>query len=1642
MPSAIVADSASKEVIPLKAIQPTQLWSFDNALSLLKSDQDRYIEDALDEFLLLNKQLLLNADPFSGSDANFDKDVKEIALRNILYSNITPSNISDSQLISKTTNMNAKEVVRVISQTCQMFPEKKYKIVNNFKSKLPDDGETHLKNERQYLYISKILKERRIILKIAIELLNNKTNYKRSETIQNLGKEIFMSTNYINSLIDTIKRNIDLLISQGYLSDSDQLSDLIYIETVLYTIELHKVLVEILLQNPTITNQTMENWFKLVETNNFILSLGPYINFQESFDLLKSLATIISLLFLDLDNSFDSDSNTNFLSDPVIFKSINDCICHTSNENSIVLYSWSIILLRKYIYLSEVPNPEFTKIYSLTQMNKTIEILSAKCEILNVFRDLKSLNDLLRFDNIYSAILSTVITAAIPLISLDFQISNSISNILANAPNSIIEKFFNYETSINAIVLARAKFPLSLIPYLELASINGNFALQEISEFKSYMSLFKKDEFAQLYKFDDENSELVKLIEPIDLYPPFELNKKLSLLLGVDTKAKILPGGNNDQVLVSFLYKYNGWAFLGRVLQNISKLFSNSDQEKMQLTITIIKLMNKVVEDCDQENVREVLNSMSAYTDDSDILEVVLRLLEQGLHSRDVDVSEAILNLLTNLVPLFPQRILPYMSKSSLLSNNGKDGFASTFFGAIEIVNGEFRFTVALIKFTEALVQNFLGSNNDYPSKSKSIILTKFIKHLINVFESFSHNRFNRVFQKLEVGVLILDTFSSILAYVFGIDEQSKPTERVTRVLAEAAETILQSFVVSSNELPRSSIPLLGMIDSLSQNLNVYEVTDISCVWHLNWIKCAFAFCRLTIRIRSSLDLKVSSLEKQIFRRLPQLVLIYSQYHVFKKDVADLITTLTNAKWNSEPKASLLSHLGRDNAQVLLHSLVADLDNNFNDYSLKISLYDFICSVLDGDQQGLAVLFVSGRDVFGDFTKEKGGSKDNCHTTSVLSILKKNVRDLQYLPNEVSIHLLDAIALAFNSWTTVRENSDDNEFINDLINRLQISINELPASADEYISSCYELKLVGKIAEILALFLFTTKNTEIQNNIIKLIISKDFAKLLKERFSIKGHRPNLSFNSQLTFQNTFKNFKLSDFTVTPHHRNRFAVEGIYNLELMDKLFQKEDDWLQSKEQIIATSVNEQYIIAQISVAKPLGALIVSFSRRFSDRVEPSMLDLAISFLQMNINEGIPSEIFLQIFEERLQISFYVIYSLFNKPEVRKNTKRMFEILKLAVELLSTSCVNYFESLAQLSLESAVNYRPLLRIIFCSMNLLKDDASIVIEYFSVFRQIFDIVICKSTRTLLTEFQNEVYLSRNTKDYNSSLKMNSIIDDLLLIMSILKIFVDMNSYANLYHEIAVMIDENGTIKALLNLYSLSHEIEVNHEYIFARLSLMYIQELMKVEAIAAKFVESGLFVVLVESPISSPIRAGGVNVATGAQYHNLWINGILPLIITTLYQIGPNVLPEVSLAIQFFGKQTEFCIQSWEKDSSSIRITTATIAETSQILLLFDILKSMNATEYLQSQNSHSQTKSQLEDGEVVDMSILPGIDSESKRENFVNKVNNLLKHPKFLTTRIQPSSIEEHRIIEMGDASYDQFVKSIIDDIRDIKDFIN
>ncbi|KAK6205529.1 nucleoporin [Scheffersomyces amazonensis] len=1629
------------ESLPLKPIQPTQFWTFDNALTLLRTCHDPYILDALDEFLLLHSKLLFNALPFHSVDnsESFKDTTKEITLRSIIYTDITSTNIHDSKNLYKILDLNGNEILRVISQSYKRNPEFKTSQSNKLKSKLPDDRAKNQENKRLIIYTRRILKERRLILKIVNELLNNKTNSTKSRTIQNLGKELYLSSEYLIKVIQALKVTIESIISKSYITGiSKQLDDIIYCENILFAIELCKVTVDLVFQNPRIENKARLEWFKLMNNYSFGAILDSYIEYNESLSILQSLMSIISIQFLDLDNSYDTTTTnqttgTTFVSDVEVVKQLHDYISSSIIINPTVLYSWLLILLRKLYFIQEFPTIEsshkFIKSISIEELDSYINELSNKCAKLDIFGHIKELSQILKFNDIYAAILSGIIISSLPVITINDNISDCIASVLKLAPNSIITKFFDNESSINAIILARAKFPIQITPYLKLASINGNFALEEFNELKSYIHLFNREDFLKSHEIDQDNTDLVKLSQLIDVYPPYESNKKISFMFDKGTKAKILPSSNPNEVLVTFLYKYSGWALLGRVLQNTSKLFGNKDHEKLQFIINILQLLISVVKDNSNDEIKQVLDSMSAYTEDSDIIEVILRLLEQGLHARNVEVITLVIDLLTQLMPIYSYRIWPCLAKSSLLSHDGKEGIISTIFGSIEMNSGEYKLTTSIIYLTDTLVENCLSLIEDYPLKSKSIILSKFIQHLLLVFESSTYCKFKHPFENLQIGVLSLDIFSNILAAVHSINSINK----VTNVFGEAANIILESFLVTSEEYARSTSPILQLIKSFPDILTVYEINDISGFWYDNWIRCSLTFSQLIIRIRSNLNSPPSAFEIHLFTLLPNLVAAYSQFDTYRKEVLDLITCLTNGKWEKD-KPSLLSHLGEYYSQVLFHSVAVDLDNSFDDYKIKVSLYDFICAVMGGDQEGLSVLFLSGRDVFGDFTNTPTTTTTK-KNISLLQIMKKNVRDMKYYPNSVSLPLVDAISLTLNSWTAGHNTENDNEFINELINRLtqDININGELISSDDYLLQCYELKLASKIAEVLSLYLFTSKNQQINDIIFEFMASDKFSKLAKNKFIVSGYRPSLQTNVQTSFTSLFPQFELYQFTSTLNKRNRFGISTLYNLPLMDNLFHTQTAWTQLREQVIASSINLQYLDAQISSSKSFGALITSYCRKFNGPLSLKLLDFVIHLLNTNINEGLASTIFEEVYQERIELAFYLFYSLYSKGELKNKSEQIFEVIKYSLDLLSSSSMNFLPSLAS----SRGYYRSLLKIIYCALSLIQEDSGILIEYLSIFRDLFELIFTKGTRTLLIELQNEVYLSKSSGKNHKSTKLNDKIDDLMIILSILKVFVNMKSSLALHNEMALLVEENETIKALLNLYSFSHTIEVNDEHIFAQLSLMFIQELMSFEIIAEKCINSGLFVVLVESSISKIIKNGNLSESNGGQYHALWTNGILPIIIISLSKLGSSILPEICVALQLFSKQIESCIQSWSEDSSSIRISTSTVAETSQIILILELLKSLNVTAYLNDGNINNN------DIDIdIDIKVLPGLESESKREEFIQCISNLLKHPKFLTSRVVPSSSEERRIIEAGGEVHDKFVNDLINEIRSLKEYLS
>ncbi|KAL7666844.1 Nucleoporin [[Candida] zeylanoides] len=1652
--------SKPRPIVPLKPIGPSQLWTFEHALLLLKSCQDQYIAEALDEFLINNKSVLSSALPFGAtadSQTGEGKPLKDLSLRDVLYTDISTSNNTDARTIARLLDLDFKEVLRTISQTCKRIPERKMLGLGKFKSKLPDDRNKRSEESRIVLYASRILRDRRVILEIVVELWNNKTNPAKSLTVQNLGRELFMSASYLEAVVLTLGSVTTTLIDETYKTGIDALDAVVYDETVLLIIHLMKVVVEA--TSTSSAPHLVNSWFRLMARTNFMLRLGPFVTFAEQFKMIQALATIVSVLLLDV------ESNYGAAWEDKVYRQVSAAILQHDNVNSVTMYVWLIILYRKSVAEEQT---------DLATVNE----LSQRCSSLDVFADLQSLNELLMFDNLYAAILSQVIISAMPLVTMTAKIASTIQSILCTAPAAIIEKFYRDENVVEAIVLARARFPLQIVQFLRLCSIHGQFALNEFNNLKSYMACFGKREFDAFSEIDDQNTELVRLTRNIDISPPFEYSNKnkLSLLMDTNTKAKvIMAGGADDQVLAVFLYNYNGWALLGRILQNIVKSSNfNNASEISEVVINIAQVLTRVVvqvKDQDLvglEEVLDVLDSMSAYIDDSDVIEILFRLFEQSLHSRNTAVLIALVNLFTSLVPLIGVKIWSYLNKSVLFESNGKEGFAATIFGAIEMINGEYSFSIALMKLSKVLIEDCLQETkvdnqvafitaSNLAHKSKNAFLMKIITHFIVIFESFSHCRFGKAFQKMEAACLMMDMFNEVIECVYSIDEASAPSEKVSGLLAKPAEKILDAFLQASNlntNTPtRADHPILSIIDSISdhRDFNIYEARDLSGYWFKKWVEASLMFSSLIISVRSqtSMGATISTFEMALFTRLPKIVNAYSLHVTLRLILLDLMTSLTIGVSTTPQSPSLLAHLGRDYSQILLNSLISDLENSFDDYDMKIGLYDFICAVFDGNQEGLSMLLISGRDVYGEVESHGRVNSDSAPATptkSVLSVMKRSFRDIKYFPNYVSLHLVDAIALAFNLWTTLRATENNLEFVDLLLSRFKQPISTRTPTIEESVSSCYELKLLSKITEVLSLIIFTTMDEKLKQKLVDFFINDESFKVeFLRRFDTIGYNQRIHDDLRVQFEKNL-HVSLDKFLSCLVRRNRFGNSTIWNVALMEKMFNGKNNanWLSIREHVKACNANLQYSNAQISVVKAHGALLTAFCKRFGTKLNSDWIFLASQLLFFDVLSENPDTIFKQVYRERIELCFFILYTMSSHvDDMTVLPENVLDIIKFSCSLISSK--------GAVSHDESGTYKALLRILKLALGMLDNDANIITSNSPLFRDLFVLLISKGSKTLLIDLQNDAYSTRIDRRFVPQ-NLEEKLESLTLILSIIKVYVALDLPASLQMEMAKIVKLHSTVTDLMNLFSSSHLIRISHhqeghkrdqmaELVFSQLSLNFIQQLMTIDVIAQTFIEQGLFLVLTGSSISAPIKQGNLSITstTNTAFYSIWCNGLLPLCLLAFQKLGPQILPEVCMFLGAFAKQVQTCVDRWSKPSSTIEVTTASILETKLILCMYRLLKMANFNEVIKSMGW--STPAYTKNSEVTDMALLPGLETSDKRDEFVENLRNLVKHPKFLTSRIIPSSPDEVRLLNGDGEARDSFSSMVISDITELKDFL-
>ncbi|SCV01828.1 LANO_0F13740g1_1 [Lachancea nothofagi CBS 11611] len=1604
--------------------------SFGSVCEFIKSSEGSSnssleVQDLISQFLRDYRQLLLNPGLYNNPGAEVASKHEPLKIGSISYE-ISGEIWKDASQLCRFLGVSHHHGLRVVAQT-------------HFRS--------GLKKDRLFLYAQRILQERNEVVETLLAILTSdyETFAASRELIKAIATDRTTVCLHLIEIISKVAKDSASLNKSDALW-SQELQDYKSCQDVIYAGKILRLLPIIIINSDTPVG-VITSWFTVLKDTKFFSCFSPSGASREVSDQIEALATVNTVLMLGLDvTSFSINTDASYFEDVECFKAINSTLLDQPGS-ALILYYWSFVLSLKSYLLEESPesNAQFVQeVFGSTPITQITSYLVKYAEDLDVLGSFLRFSHCVEHDELWSSVLSSLLGLSLNFVTMTKQTAKTIKEILVKAPKAFVEKFLTNPEVEKKVSLIRTKVPLvteGLIPLIYFTTIHPEFANFEWKDLNTYTEKLRLSnisyDMAETDGTFSVSSDFIVLKEELLVRPPFECQENVLMPIPKGTYGKIIPISSTAEDAVVFMHTYNGWSLLGRIVQSLCESYTQSEEDqikkgKSELAVAIIDLIgNTVGPESPIERSIEVLQHLSGYVENGDIVSVLFKLFELALHARDLEVVNAGLGLMIELISNFPHFVWSHLARSNLIDRNGKEGLAASILANMGRTSGDFKSSILLIRLTNCLISESISIEESFPERMKKEIIGKLMTYMIRIYEGFQFQNYSNHQQRLEIGLLLTSLITKILYAVYGIDPSSLPQKKVTSVLSNAAELAIGAFLSTSALDNRAVDSLIAILTSTNGDTFVRKSLPFTELY-FQLVKQSFELSYLLISVRSLLNLPPSAFERSIFTKSASFVKSYASTLDQRTQIIKLFTHLVRAPWDMEAP-SLLSYMGNNNSKLLLSCVAYDLKGPLTNQTLAKSLYSFFSAIMESKQDGLAVLFLTGKLVSLN-DKEEVESDSTAVSHSILTILKNNALKLDKLPESVSSHLLDAIAYAFNTWTAARGYENDTEFINILVKRLetfQPQTTSEKVTAEQFIEFSNQYKVVSRIAEILALSLFTS--TADNNVLLKVLNKPDLASSVKKIFQIDGYDEKLQSSLQSKFRSLWPNIQLSMFTSSPLLRlSRSFHTSIFDIPLMDQYFEQDEKWIGTdsvtgfRHTVVAASINLQFVNYQIAAAKSWGALLTSFIRKSPVPLNDTYLDIAAYLLASDSKAATNGSIFKDIYLARIELAFYILYSFLQTKKTIPD-KKLMNLLLSTMDMVKSKEVGFLDSISQPSKLSY--YRPLIRIVLIICSLVNNGKIFVESVADHLLEYFELTFGKGVNSILSTLLSEINSSVSHRKRPVLVNLADKIQDLLLLLSSFTKIKSLQPPNDFQMILASSLNEVGTIKTILNVYSSSHLLNFEEEPVLCDLSLTFLTELCSVEYVAEKLITNGLFSVVLESPVSVAIQQGKIMPHTQPKLHTLWSDGLLTIILQLLSKFGKKILPECCLFVSYFSEQIKSAISQWSDPSLAVSI--AAIKETSQLIMLQRILNALDYQDYLTESNI--QTKI-IDKTEIIE--LFYGLDTFAERKELSYAFKHLLTHPKFLNSRIVSTTLEEQRLMD-NEETRANFVKRVISGIKNL-----
>lgn len=777
-----------------------------------------------------------------------------------------------------------------------------------------------------------------------------------------------------------------------------------------------------------------------------------------------------------------------------------------------------------------------------------------------------------------------------------------------------------------------SRFPYESLPFLRickaLALPNGNsdeelpeiFAyMQNVNSFTSVMPPgFSAYEIIQ----EDEESNYIQLTGNLNLFDedfrelPLKTAGSSLISRALTTSTPILdsqqlPRGTSGRVIsetkplvVMWHFKYSPLKYLGRILQSASangSLASSNAAGSSEVVSEIIDFLSILLSPNDrygsqgqersQEAARLVLEIASdGLNRNQDIVSVIFQIFENELHRRQtVSDDESSFDLLLRciqfmhaLLSVMPDRVWPFLARSSLLGVGDVENQFNTIIGSSELIPGHHSFLLGCIRLFDALIEDATtravsqrvastavarfalasSQGSRVPRIMMERVLYSYLQMMMNMFESPQSWKLASQVERFEINYWLCSTFMKVLSNCHDIEDQADASQKIAAPLIPAADYLVNAFRSASNnsfKIHALLQMLLEVLASADSSLSIRETQYLT-----SQTVSALSFITSLIRVNRQLGHAPQRLEEHMFQACPILVKLYATHDEFRFPIVDLFEAIVSSAATMEQQPpSLLGHLGEVPARSFLEML-SIADQPFKNDDLSIGIWRFLSAIISRRQQWFAIFVLTGTTPRGSLQERKqnthSSNKNSQSTEPLLSVALDKLSDLERLIPRVAVAMLEFTAHAADYWSWVLNTIEEHpQFLGAITEYIDFSGKNLSIWRVERRYPDYiVLRILSLVVNVLAMYVNHIQQVGDSTYAKKLIPNLRF--LAEVAIALPSYNASLHGNLRRNFESKFPGTTLAQFKRSTYRRPVLGTSFYYNIELAAKVLSFDPAW--------------------------------------------------------------------------------------------------------------------------------------------------------------------------------------------------------------------------------------------------------------------------------------------------------------------------------------------------------------------------------------------------------------------------------------------------------------------------------------------------